>query len=62
MKLVIVTYMLQFYQEVDEYDSFYKVNMESLGYSSIYVQRNGQKRDGCGIFYKQKRYIKLPLY
>ncbi|KAL4601917.1 hypothetical protein ACB092_10G016600 [Castanea dentata] len=41
-------------QEVDEYDSFYKGNMESLGYSSIYVQRNGQKRDGCGIFYKQK--------
>ncbi|KAF3951803.1 hypothetical protein CMV_022588 [Castanea mollissima] len=43
-------------QEVDEYDSFYKGNMESLGYSSIYVQRNGQKRDGCGIFYKQKRF------
>ncbi|XP_030948064.1 carbon catabolite repressor protein 4 homolog 4 [Quercus lobata] len=41
-------------QEVDEYDSFYKGKMESLGYSSIYVQRNGQKRDGCGIFYKQK--------
>lgn len=40
-------------QEVDEYDSFYKGNMESHGYSSIYVQRNGQKRDGCGIFYKQ---------
>ncbi|XWS49386.1 hypothetical protein CRYUN_Cryun13aG0159400 [Craigia yunnanensis] len=39
-------------QEVDEYDSFYKRNMEDHGYSSIYVQRNGQKRDGCGIFYK----------
>ncbi|KAG6687568.1 hypothetical protein I3842_11G078400 [Carya illinoinensis] len=39
-------------QEVDEYDSFYKGQMESLGYSSIYVQRSGQKRDGCGIFYK----------
>ncbi|KAL3498108.1 hypothetical protein ACH5RR_040840 [Cinchona calisaya] len=39
-------------QEVDEYDSFYKQNMENLGYSSIHVQRSGQKRDGCGIFYK----------
>ncbi|XP_017973266.1 PREDICTED: carbon catabolite repressor protein 4 homolog 4 isoform X1 [Theobroma cacao] len=39
-------------QEVDEYDSFYKRNMADHGYSSIYVQRSGQKRDGCGIFYK----------
>lgn len=39
-------------QELDEYDSFYKGNIESVGYSSIYVKRNGQKRDGCGIFYK----------
>ncbi|TYG42224.1 hypothetical protein ES288_D12G239900v1 [Gossypium darwinii] len=40
-------------QEVDEFDSFYKTSMEDLGYSSIYVQRSGQKRDGCGIFYKK---------
>ncbi|KAL8536623.1 hypothetical protein ACS0TY_011993 [Phlomoides rotata] len=40
-------------QEVDEYDTFYKKNMESLGYASIYIQRSGKKRDGCGIFYKQ---------
>lgn len=26
--------------------------MESNGISSIYIQRTGQKRDGCGIFYK----------
>lgn len=39
-------------QEVDEYESFYKRNMEGHGYSSVYVQRSGQKRDGCGIFYK----------
>ncbi|XP_021768386.1 carbon catabolite repressor protein 4 homolog 4-like isoform X1 [Chenopodium quinoa] len=39
-------------QELDEYDSFYRGNMERLGYSSIYIQRSGQKRDGCGIFYK----------
>ncbi|OMO93715.1 Endonuclease/exonuclease/phosphatase [Corchorus olitorius] len=39
-------------QEVDEYDSFYKTKLEDHGYSSIYVQRSGQKRDGCGIFYK----------
>ncbi|CAO2827317.1 unnamed protein product [Amaranthus hypochondriacus] len=40
-------------QELDEYDSFYKENLESQGYSSIYVTRSGQKRDGCGIFYRQ---------
>lgn len=40
-------------QELDEYDGFYKGNLESIGYSSIYIQRSGQKRDGCGIFYKQ---------
>ncbi|ONI05636.1 hypothetical protein PRUPE_5G016000 [Prunus persica] len=39
-------------QEVDEYNSFYKGNMESNGYYSSYIQRSGQKRDGCGIFYK----------
>jgi CCR4-NOT transcription complex subunit 6 len=40
-------------QEVDEYDSFYRNNMDSLGYSGIYIQRTGQrKRDGCAIFYK----------
>ncbi|KAJ4916989.1 Carbon catabolite repressor protein 4-like protein 4 [Raphanus sativus] len=40
-------------QEVDEYDSFYRKNMDSLGYSGIYIQRSGQrKRDGCAIFYK----------
>lgn len=42
-------------QEVDEYDGFYKGNMEILGYSSLYIQRSGQKRDGSGIFYKQDR-------
>ncbi|KAL5701563.1 poly(A)-specific ribonuclease [Ranunculus cassubicifolius] len=40
-------------QELDEYDSFYKEKLEASGYSSIYIQRSGQKRDGCGIFYKQ---------
>ncbi|EPS62198.1 hypothetical protein M569_12594, partial [Genlisea aurea] len=38
--------------EVDEYDSFYKKNVQDLGYSSIYIQRGGRKRDGCAIFYK----------
>jgi len=39
---------------LDEYDTFYKKNMESSGYSSIYIQRSGDKRDRCGIFYKPK--------
>lgn len=42
-------------QELDEYDSFYRGNMEKHGYSSIYIQRSGQKRDGCGVFYKEGR-------
>ncbi|KAI9177359.1 hypothetical protein LWI28_014169 [Acer negundo] len=41
-------------QELD-HDDFYKRIMETDGYSSIYIQRSGQKRDGCGIFYKQNR-------
>ncbi|KAK1403009.1 carbon catabolite repressor protein 4-like [Heracleum sosnowskyi] len=40
-------------QEVDEYDTFYKGNIESHGYSSVYIQRSGTKPDdGCGIFYR----------
>ncbi|KAK2988309.1 hypothetical protein RJ640_026476 [Escallonia rubra] len=42
-------------QEIDEYDNFYKVNLENYGYSSVYIKRSGQKRDGCGIFYKPNR-------
>ncbi|TKY70167.1 Carbon catabolite repressor protein 4-like 4 [Spatholobus suberectus] len=42
-------------QEVDEFESFYKGNMKDLGYSSIYMKRSGQKRDGCGLFYKHDR-------
>ncbi|GMH09624.1 hypothetical protein Nepgr_011465 [Nepenthes gracilis] len=39
-------------QEVDEYEDFYRRDVEQHGYSSIYIQRSGQKRDGCGVFYK----------
>ncbi|KAF7828475.1 carbon catabolite repressor protein 4-like protein 4 isoform X1 [Senna tora] len=42
-------------QEVDEYDSFYRGSMLDLGYSSVYMKRSGQKRDGCGLFYKDQR-------
>ncbi|XP_020523811.1 carbon catabolite repressor protein 4 homolog 4 isoform X3 [Amborella trichopoda] len=42
-------------QELDEYDTFYKGNMEALGYSSIYVKRSEKKKDGCGIFYMNER-------
>lgn len=45
------------FQEVDEYDSFYKGNMLNIGYSSVYMKRSGQKRDGCGLFYKHDRYV-----
>ncbi|THU69518.1 hypothetical protein C4D60_Mb08t15240 [Musa balbisiana] len=41
-------------QELDEYGTFYKSNMENLGYLSLYIKRSGQKRDGCGIFYKPR--------
>ncbi|KAK9232710.1 hypothetical protein WN943_022958 [Citrus x changshan-huyou] len=36
-------------QELDNED-FYKGNMETEGYSRLYIQGSGQKRDGCGIF------------
>ncbi|KAJ4729123.1 carbon catabolite repressor protein 4-like 4 [Melia azedarach] len=32
--------------------TFTKEIWQTDGYSSIYIQRSGQKRDGCGIFYK----------
>ncbi|XP_016201280.1 carbon catabolite repressor protein 4 homolog 4 isoform X2 [Arachis ipaensis] len=41
--------------QVDEFDSFYNGSMRNLGYSSIYMKRSGQKRDGCGLFYKHDR-------
>jgi hypothetical protein len=48
------------FQEVDEFDSFYKGKMQELGYSSIYMKRSGdKKRDGCGLFYKHDRYVHL---
>ncbi|KAG6499146.1 hypothetical protein ZIOFF_038902 [Zingiber officinale] len=46
------TFSIFLSQELDEYNSFYKSKMESLGYSSLYIKRVGKKRDGCGIFYK----------
>lgn len=55
--LHLLVILFQCLQEVDEYDSFYRSNMESLGYSGIYIQRTGQrKRDGCAIFYKPSWY------
>lgn len=42
-------------QELDEFETFYKQNMDKHGYSSAYIQRSGRKRDGCGIFYKRER-------
>lgn len=57
--LHLLVIQLQCSQEVDEYDSFYRNNMDSLGYSGIYIQRTGQrKRDGCAIFYKPSWYDK----
>ncbi|MCO5590468.1 hypothetical protein L7F22_044438 [Adiantum nelumboides] len=40
-------------QELDEFDSFFKGQLDSHGYSSIYVKRPGKKKDGCGIFYRR---------
>ncbi|KAH9320714.1 hypothetical protein KI387_015353, partial [Taxus chinensis] len=42
-------------QELDEFETFYKGNMDKYGYSSAYIQRSGHKRDGCGIFYKREQ-------
>lgn len=42
-------------QELDEYESYYKSRLTREGYSSVYIQRSGRKRDGCGIFFKRSR-------
>ena len=42
---------------MDECESSYKGNMERNGYSSIYIQRGGHWRDGCGMFFKHGRYV-----
>ncbi|KAI5066267.1 hypothetical protein GOP47_0018891 [Adiantum capillus-veneris] len=42
-------------QELDEFESFFKGQLDSHGYSSIYVKRPGKKKDGCGIFYRSSR-------
>ncbi|KAH7447330.1 hypothetical protein KP509_01G101600 [Ceratopteris richardii] len=42
-------------QELDAFESFYKEQLDDHGYSSIYVQRPGRKKDGCGIFYCRAR-------
>ena len=56
--LVWVKYLIctmLYIQELDEYDSYYKSRLSKEGYSSVYIQRSGRKRDGCGIFFKRKR-------
>ncbi|KAG5069539.1 hypothetical protein JHK85_001916 [Glycine max] len=40
------------YRKLMNLKAFTKGNMQDLGYSSIYIKRSGQKRDGCGLFYK----------
>jgi CCR4-NOT transcription complex subunit 6 len=48
-------------QELDEFESFYKWKLDKHGYSSVYVQRSGRKRDGCGIFFRRARYMPFML-
>eukprot|EP00271_Cylindrocystis_brebissonii_P022705 TRINITY_DN882_c2_g1_i1.p1 TRINITY_DN882_c2_g1~~TRINITY_DN882_c2_g1_i1.p1 ORF type:complete len:543 (+),score=74.09 TRINITY_DN882_c2_g1_i1:122-1630(+) len=43
-------------QELDEFDTFYRAELLNLGYSYAYVQREGRKRDGSGIFYLKDRF------
>lgn len=44
-------------QELDEYESYYRSRLTREGYSSVYIQRSGRKRDGCGIFFKRNRCV-----
>eukprot|EP01018_Ginkgo_biloba_P008047 Gb_28231 [translate_table: standard] len=53
--LLYADYSERPFQELDEFETFYKGNMDKQGYSSVYIQRSGRKRDGCGIFYKHER-------
>lgn len=49
-------------QEVDEFQNFYKPNLDALGYSALYVQRNGKKRDGCALFYAPETSVRIYIY
>jgi len=44
------------YQEVDFYKEFWKDELKKLGYGALYKGREHGKRDGCAIFYKNKKY------
>jgi len=44
------------YQEVDYYKEFWKDELKKLGYGALYKGREHGKRDGCAIFYKNKKY------
>lgn len=41
-------------QECDDFAGFWKKQLASRGYETIYQQRNGKKPDGCCIAYSQR--------
>jgi uncharacterized protein with PIN domain/exonuclease III len=46
-------------QEVDHYEDFYHSLFERLGFTSIYLQRPGGKKDGCLIAFRKDRFSLL---
>eukprot|EP00249_Psilotum_nudum_P005767 c19190_g1_i1 orf=281-1489(-) len=43
-------------QELDEFESFFKRQLDNQGYGSLYAKRPGKKYDGCGIFFRHERF------
>ncbi|XP_037274722.2 protein angel homolog 2 isoform X1 [Rhipicephalus microplus] len=37
----------------DHYETDFKPELEKMGYGCLYKQRTGDKRDGCGIFFRK---------
>ncbi|XP_077522135.1 protein angel isoform X1 [Amblyomma americanum] len=46
---------LQELQE-DHYEADFRPELEKMGYGCLYKQRTGDKRDGCGIFFKKSMF------
>lgn len=46
---------LQELQE-DHYEEDFRPELEKMGYGCLYKQRTGDKRDGCGIFFKRSMF------
>ncbi|KAI1313904.1 Protein angel 2 [Mortierella claussenii] len=59
------SHKLDFYcfQELDKhhYDNEFKNKFEKWGYEGVFKKRNGQKQDGCALFFRTERVRKVQV-